>query len=645
MVSTETLTSLAMLKVNIDGGRDYLDYLQPFIMQVLADHKPEPVTDEIVCNLIQTQFGLVIPQRTVHIILKRLSRKNILTRNYGVYQVQSQIPDPGITAKKSDATRHIQAVISGLLEFAKDNGHDSVIGNDDDAVTAVCSFLSEFNISCLRAYLRDTTIPTIEGKEPVQNILISQYVLHLQKSDPERFESFLIVLQGHMLANALLCPDLKYATKTYRGVTFYLDTPLLVPLLGLEGSQKKDAVEGLLALLRELGATLATFTHCRDELDRVIRAAASNIDSPNGRRGIVMEARRNNITKSDLILIAEKIEQLLAEARVRLDTTPPYNKKFQIDETIFEQVIDDEYSYSNTNAKETDINSVRSIYVMRANTVPSSIEKCKAIFVTSNAAFARAAYEYGRQYEESREVSSVITDFSLANLAWLKAPMGAPSLPRKELLAYSYAALQPSKAFLDKVLIEIDKLQARGTISVADHQLLRSSPLVQDELMELTLGQEVALTAETLTEALNRASNEIKKEESDKHRQEQEAHEETRRELDVVRSANDAVRERMYWRCVRNAKRWALLFSGAIGTLLLIGTAVGYGLRSTHPIGGLLILIGSPVSLIFGLANLYWGTSVIAFHQDVEIKILKFLLQREELQTGLTLSHENEDVT
>ena len=42
MASTKTLTSLAMLKVKIDQGSDYLDYLLPFILQILVDHRPDP---------------------------------------------------------------------------------------------------------------------------------------------------------------------------------------------------------------------------------------------------------------------------------------------------------------------------------------------------------------------------------------------------------------------------------------------------------------------------------------------------------------------------------------------------------------------------------------------------------------------------
>ena len=82
---------------------------------------------------------------------------------------------------------------------------------------------------------------------------MSKYVLALQNTDPERFESFLVVVKGHMLANALLCPDLKNAPRSYKGVTFYLDTPLLVRQLGLEGEPKQAAVNNLVALLLNLG--------------------------------------------------------------------------------------------------------------------------------------------------------------------------------------------------------------------------------------------------------------------------------------------------------------------------------------------------------------------------------------------------------
>ncbi len=358
MASTETLTSLAMLKVQIDQGQDYLDYLRPFILQVLVDKKPDPVIDQVVRDHLRTQFGLEIPTRAIQLVLKRLSRVHPLKREAGVYRIMGSLPEPGIAHKKSEAKRHIDAVIYGLLEYAQGNSQAQALGTPDEAVTAICAFLSEFDIPCLRAYLRGTVIPTVESKQ-TYIVLVSEYVLHLQRNDPERFESFLIVVQGHMLANALLCPDLQNAPKTYKGMTFYLDTPLLVHRLGLEGQPKKRAIEDLIRLLGNLGARVATFSHSREELDRVLRGAAEHIESPKGRGAIVFEARRSSGTKSDLLLLAGQIDQLLAEAGIGVKATPRYIKDFQIDEAAFEKVLEDEINYFNPRARDYDINSVR----------------------------------------------------------------------------------------------------------------------------------------------------------------------------------------------------------------------------------------------------------------------------------------------
>ena len=56
-MSSNTLTSLAILKVNVDHGRDYLDYLRPFILDVLAKNSPERITDVVVTRLISKNFG------------------------------------------------------------------------------------------------------------------------------------------------------------------------------------------------------------------------------------------------------------------------------------------------------------------------------------------------------------------------------------------------------------------------------------------------------------------------------------------------------------------------------------------------------------------------------------------------------------
>lgn len=272
--------------------------------------------------------------------------------------------------------------------------------------------------------------------------------------------------------------------------------------------------------------------------------------------------------------------------------------------------------------------------------MPTSLEKCKAALVSSNSAFARAAYDYGKQHEASREVSSVITDFSLANMAWLKAPMGAPSIPTTELVAYSYAALQPSKVLLDKYLSEIDKLEKQGKLSTRDHQLLRSSTSAQEELMQLTLGDELALTEETVSETLRRVSGDIKKEESQKVKQERESHKKTQDALAAATAERESLQKRLYWNSRFKSQVCARCVTGLIAVPLVLGVVAGLGMKTESPMVGWSLLGGALFLGVATLANAFFGTTVSQIHSAIQTRCLTFFLRRESKATGIEFGAE-----
>lgn len=636
MKSTNTLTSLAILKVTIDRGRDYLDYLRPFILQVLVDHRPDPVTVEVISEHIRRQFGLEIPGRTIEIVLKRISKRHPLKKQRFIYRITGDLPDPQITSKQNRAERDIETIVRGLQEFSLDT--PKPLSNYDDATSSIYAFLARFDITCMRAYLRGTAIPQSEVNDEADIVLVSNYVQHLQQKDLEQFDKFQTLVQGHMLANALLCPDLRNAPKNYKEVIFYLDTPLLVQRLGVESESRQSASRELIDLINKLGGRVATFDHSRQELQNVLQGAAAHLHSSDARGAIVREARKRGTTKSDLILIAESIDDKLREFGIEVDDTPSYIEDFQIDEAVFEDVLQDEVSYYNPRAKNYDINSVRSIYALRKDKIAPSVEKAGAVLVTSNTAFAKAAWEYGKQHEAFQEVSSVITDFSLANMAWLKVPLGAPSIPRTQLIALSYGALEPSNVLLSKYMKEIDKLEKKGTITARDHQLLRSSPNVYNELMHLTLGNDASLTEETVVETLERVSSEIKKEESEKLAIEREEHYRTQIELNTQRDRNQKLISNQYWLCRRWANSLAYIPSVILGLVLVAANVyAGLGLRSTNPIVTWVIWGGSTAGVAMTLANLFFGSTVKGIHNWLRDRLEGWFLKRSAKSIGIDL--------
>jgi hypothetical protein len=623
MSKESTLTSLAMLKVNIDGGKDYLEYLRPFILDILANCAIEVINDAAVSEKLRARFGLEIPRRTVQILLQRLVKSGVLKKSQGVFRIIGEIPGTNIAKEKAEAERHISAVANGLIEYQKNNVKMEM--DEEVAMDALLTFLSKFSIPCLKAYLRGTAIPTSEDGQEWKIILVSQYVMELQKTNPERFDSFITMAQGNMLANALLCPDLQEVSDSYNNVVFFFDTPMLLKLLGLEGDPSKQAIVELVDLIDKLKGKVACFAHTYDELVGVIKSCANYVDKPEGSSAIVQEAKKKGLSKSDLLLIAGNSEDVLLKAKIVFEPTPRYTKEFQIDQKAFETILKDEVHYHNPRAPEYDVNSVRSIYVLRKGNIAHSIEKCGAVFVTSNEDFSIAACKYGKDEESSMEISSVITDFSLANTAWLKAPQGAPGLPRKEVLAFAYAAMKPSPSFWDKVLKEADKLVISNQISARGHQLLRSSVFAQEEMMRLTLGEEKSLTPQTFSETIRRVTDDIKAEETAKLTMEEQAHSDTSSRLQALLEEREKLIKQIYWRCENKAERRASIITLGVSSMFVAILLIGAMITRISLLSGIALIIAATVPAFFPILR-YFGFEFR--HKTIKERITGWLLKR-----------------
>ncbi len=508
MANDNTLISLAMLKSSIDAKKDYLERLRPFIMDALFKQRPEVVSDYIVSTYLKDMYGLVIPQQVTQILLQRIARDGCLVREHGVYRIVNL--DESVQLDTVKATEHIGNVINGLIRYSSTTV--SPIESKDEAINQLIAFLSEFSIPCVKYYLRNTALPDIANTQGSENVLVANYVIYISENEHELYSSFLVMLQGHMLANSLVCPSLSEAPKSYKNVTFFFDTRLILALAGLDGNIKKHATLSLCELIRKLHGTMSVFSHTMEEVQRVITVASDFIDSTEGRGSIVREARMAKRTKSDLLLIAADLEIELANINIKVQPTPRYHREYQIDETMFENILTDEIDYYNQKAIEYDVNTVRSIYALRERLSPNTIERCRAVAVTSNTAFANAAYQYGQKYLETSSVSSVITDFSLANMAWLKTPMESPQIPQNELIAFAYTAHQPTRRFIEALERELDKLEHEGRMTERHLQLLRSRT-ESPELMRYTLGREESLNYKTMTEIAENIEKEIKEEE------------------------------------------------------------------------------------------------------------------------------------
>jgi hypothetical protein len=493
-----SLVSLALLKTNMDSNdQDVLDLLLP--LASYAAHKARlanPFSSGILAKEIESHLGLRLPERAVQLLLKRLQRLGHATRNKSEYTVTLW---PGDLETIEDRARSFRdkedRVVQNLAQFAQSmHARNWTI---EDARRALEGYIDEYSIDCIQAHEGASPLP-VQGKSPRNShFVVSSYGNRISTDDPILFDFLIDVVKGRMLTNAVLGSDLVDRKQTFKGTQLALDTPLLIRLTGLEGEDASRLATDVVKLAAKAGATWIAFSHTLDEADGILRSVERGLDESSNAVGygdVFLFAKRSGWQPSDITLRRAQLPDTLEARGIQVIPTPVYLPSLQIDEPALETCMHEQgLRHANEAAARHDINSVRSIYVLRRRATPRRIEACHAALVTTNAALARAAFQYGKRHESSMSVSTVVTEYSLAALLWLKVPLDDSDVPKHLFSATCHAALQPSPALWHSFLQQVDKLRQMGAITAEQHAVLRSECKIHADLAHMTLGDENAL--------------------------------------------------------------------------------------------------------------------------------------------------------
>ncbi|MHB9072557.1 MAG: hypothetical protein ACYC6G_03420 [Desulfobaccales bacterium] len=507
-----TLASLALLKARYDdvNKHDILDSFVCFAEICLARRNPDQFSPEDIKNWLSSDFGLNIPLPPVKLIVNRMQKRGIVTCHERLYYINKISCDPGDFDKnQAEMITHYRAICLGLQEFAINVLRKEL--TEDECELGLLHYIDEYSIECVASFRLGDIVP-VRGSDPGHwRFIVSRFVNYISSKSPEMFKYFVTVITGRMLENALMASDLSGIGARFRNTTIYLDTPLILHLVGAVGKDNQIYSREIFSLFKDSGAEIKVFSHTLEETDYVLRNAEKLLEMRSGGHGnVIVALREEGMSPSDVILIRARLRNILSDEGFAIVQTPPYIEEYQIDQIALESEMEAaNLHYRSDIAKRADINSVRSIYVLRKGTSPYRVEHCQALFLTTNAAFARAAYSYGKKYEEFQKVSPVVTDFSLTNIVWIKSPLKHPDLPMHLLLTNCYSVLKPSEPLWDRFLQELDKLRLDEKITPDQHQYLRYEMRVRDELLNLTLGDAEEISEQIIIQILERHEQEL----------------------------------------------------------------------------------------------------------------------------------------
>jgi hypothetical protein len=374
-------------------------------------------------------------------------------------------------------------------------------------------------------------------------------------------------------------------------------------------------------LLFEVGADIRCFKDTRNEVYNILYAckmAIGSLDDSRIQSSALRYFSESGYKPTDLELEMATLDKKIERLGIRVVEKPPYiERKYQIDESKLDQVLDSEVKYwpGRDRARIHDVDCLSAIYRLRKGESPYAIEECGALFVTTNSGLCQTnvAFFLGENYVTNGSVPITITDHALTTILWLKNPMAAPDLPQKCIIAECYAAMEPGERLWRKYLDKIKQLRDCEYISTDQYYLLRYTQEARTELSEITMGDEETFVEGTPSEILEKVKQSIREKDLTELELERKKREEVERDLRLEQDKSREKQETLSLNITRKSRKIAFFMSRMLFGLLVILLVLGafYSLLGSGlALLGFLLFGAAMFFIAMSLFNLFFGTMV-----------------------------------
>jgi len=490
---------------------DYVDCFWPFV--VCSMSPDSRATTAVIQAAVEHKYATGLPQHVVSVLLRRGERKGYV--RYDATRRTYALTPRGVEyasdmSAETDAMRKVNALINSMCAFF--SAHQAAIQHDA-AETLLFQFAQK-NLNLMLPYLspgsRPATDEASDSLRPEERLLLS-YAQEANSADPQQYAALQDVIIGAVLTVLLTKPDdgevLQYQKAKIKDCKMYLDTNLVISMLGLDPKERSAAASELLSMLRSASLRLHVFDFTVDELCGKICAYQSNSYKYTNQikvDDVYSELKRKNWGPEDARNYATNIEEHLHAIGVEVDPVPSVNLDTYIPQNAerAEKIAQYKPHQYSKNAANHDLAAIDQIILQRKG-ARRTIEKCGAIFVTSDSGLEKFNVEC-YDHRGTATVPEVITDRALAWTLWMKNPAGSP--PMKLILA-TYSREGVHHRIWNRFLEIMLGLLKKNTITDDDVSAIIYDPMIEGALSNLSPGSEQTIDDAYVLERAETAKN------------------------------------------------------------------------------------------------------------------------------------------
>ena len=514
-------------------GMGIVQALSPFLAEACIPFAGQMFDAQQFANALAENYGFQIPRLAALGLAEQLAVDGILTvisssRDYTVYRYADVPPLLGETEVSPVTESEIELVLASFVAYCRT---DERLNEKNESFFHDGFFRRLLHVDSMHILSRReasitskrtaSTITKSENKENPEerdeihlDFAVSQFLLGLREKNQAAFSRVTDIAFANMAAEAVACfNEPNAAAQSLEGLTVYLDSPLLLDMLGVN-AEYADYGQELLQAIKDSGAKAVLFDHCVTEAESSINARLTYL-----RSGVNQTAAHWGTTgKTDLL--GALIDNVGDRAEKRLGITvvrdPDINLHRRSQKTVgdIDAAMDEKMrAWRKEEAKEYDRKSVWSLLSLRDTGAPCSrICDSARLLVTRNSALVRIANDAWKTWlAGSTKLSKLqidrwppvaMSDKQFAGYLWARNGHANSSISRTRLLAHCSAAVRPRadvKARAINLVLELNGRQEADDIAALfeDREAAKA-------LMVATRGDPEDVTKERLSFILER---------------------------------------------------------------------------------------------------------------------------------------------
>ena len=472
--------------------------------------------DEDIKSVIENEYGISVPtsivRKLIKAVSKDLSKRQRNNFKFEVFEDGKTFSFQTINFNEIEIIYEKEKRNANQLQTAFENYIKSELENTDDIPSFAC-FIDRHKQKLSSFFTGKTK--KIENNSVEQSYMPHvQFLQYIEINYHELYKTAEQIFMGSIIASYLES-EIDLEAKIEDGITYYLDTQVILEALDLQNAEDTQPTLELLKLIADTGGRIRILNTTINEISKIIEKAINHYSKDYPTTTINEACTRTNKTKTWLINANGKLEEYISKTLMANIDTIPDKKINEYSST------EDVNLLGNTRLKKKSAvhDVIAYLHVReRRNENVRLIQKAKYWFITANKNLTN--------FNISRKVNGFINETimpeELTSLLFLKNPKKFYSkvsqIGLNELIAQTLSEEYASKDLINDFDIAV---KSQSNLSNEDYNILLSAVAVQSTTQIQRLLEEVE-KPENFNENIHKLIEKARKEKNKKNEIEKE---------------------------------------------------------------------------------------------------------------------------